>query len=442
MRFTGYLLLVCVTACATTGSTTAGAERGITFIEDDYAAALKAARDRNVPLFVDAWAPWCHSCVFLREHVLTRAELQHNEKRFVFLAINTERESNSPFLEKYPVEVWPTLFVVDPAKEQAVLKWLGTGTVEQLERLFEDGERTAKAAAKSDDPLALLAEADRLYAERKDAIPAYQAAVAALPADHPRRPRAIESLINAAYGSRNLQQCAQLGVEHAAKQPRGPSFVNTLALSLSCASMAEASEPWRAAVITALEPLAFEALKLDGILADDKSGIYELLVGLKEERKDEAGQKALALEWLAFLEGEAKRAATPAARAVFDPHRVNAAIAAKEPLRAEAALLQSERDLPGDYNPPARLALVYREAGKLDDALAAVERAFGKAYGPRKLRVFETKASILAKKGDVAGARAVLAEAIAFGKHLPAVQRSDKAIARVEEQLEQLGPAK
>jgi hypothetical protein len=28
------------------------------FIEDDYAAALVQARERHVPLFVEAWAPW------------------------------------------------------------------------------------------------------------------------------------------------------------------------------------------------------------------------------------------------------------------------------------------------------------------------------------------------------------------------------------------------
>ncbi|MBL8952169.1 MAG: thioredoxin family protein [Myxococcaceae bacterium] len=430
MRFTGLLFVCCFSACATTSGAT-GEGHGITFIEDDYAAALKAARERDVPLFVDAWAPWCHSCVFLREHVLTSPQLQHNEKRFVFLAINTEKESNTPFLEKYPVEVWPTLFVVDAANERPVLKWLGTGTVEQLEKLFEDGERTARASAKSGDPLALLAEADRLYAERKDALPAYQAAVSALPEGHPRRPRAIESLINAAYGARDVQQCAQLGVEHAAKQPRGPSFVNTVALSLSCASMAEASEPWRLPAIAALEPLAFEALKLDGILADDKSGIYELLVDLK-------GDDKLALEWLEFLEAEAAKATSPAARAVFDPHRVGAAIAAKQPLRAEAALKQSERDLPDDYNPPARLAIVYREAGRLDDAMAAIERGFTRVYGPRKLRLYEIKSSILAKKGDVPAARAVLQEGITYAKNLPGAQRSDRAIARVEEQLKQL----
>ena len=28
------------------------------FIENDYAKALARARTKNVPIFVDAWAPW------------------------------------------------------------------------------------------------------------------------------------------------------------------------------------------------------------------------------------------------------------------------------------------------------------------------------------------------------------------------------------------------
>lgn len=28
------------------------------FVEDDYARALEQARARNVPIFLEAWAPW------------------------------------------------------------------------------------------------------------------------------------------------------------------------------------------------------------------------------------------------------------------------------------------------------------------------------------------------------------------------------------------------
>lgn len=34
------------------------APKVLPFIQDDYAAALAKARDRKLPLFVEAWAPW------------------------------------------------------------------------------------------------------------------------------------------------------------------------------------------------------------------------------------------------------------------------------------------------------------------------------------------------------------------------------------------------
>jgi glycine/D-amino acid oxidase-like deaminating enzyme len=64
-----------------------GAE--VTILEDDYAAALGKAKARGVLLFVDGWAPWCHSCVFFREHVLPNASLGDLADRYVFASIDT-----------------------------------------------------------------------------------------------------------------------------------------------------------------------------------------------------------------------------------------------------------------------------------------------------------------------------------------------------------------
>lgn len=36
----------------------ARAKEVLPFIEDDYSKAVAHARAKNVPLFVDAWAPW------------------------------------------------------------------------------------------------------------------------------------------------------------------------------------------------------------------------------------------------------------------------------------------------------------------------------------------------------------------------------------------------
>lgn len=412
------------------------------FIENDFAKALAEAKQRKVPLFVDAWAPWCHTCVFMREHVLHGPALQPWAKRYVFAAIDTEEASSAAFLAKYPVEMWPTLFIIDPATETVALQWLGSGDAQQLGKLLDDGELAVKQLGQK-GPTEITAQKLALADLKSATAPAEAAALYKQALDGPakgwpRRPRAIESMLAAEYRAKQFEQCAKDAVGLVPTLPKGPSFANATVWGLSCAGRAEKGAAWAAEAKAALVPHAREAVKLDGLLADDRSGLYELLV---EEAGDSHQAESVAAQWLSFLEGEAKKAKTPAARAVFDPHRVSAALAAKQPERVVAALEQSERELPKDYNPPARLALVLREQGKLDEALQAADRALGKVYGPRTLRVLETKASIYKAKGDVEGQRATLTLAVQTAKALPDAQRPATAVARLESALAALPKA-
>ncbi len=417
------------------------AEKRLPFIEDDYATALAMARKGKVPLFIDAWAPWCHTCVFMREHVFNKPELLKHGQRYVFLSIDTEKEKSAPFLRKFPIDVWPTLFIVDSAKETVVLKWLGSVNADQFGKLLDDGEKAVKVASQAKGSAEQkLAQADRAYGEKKvpGSIAAYKEALALMKADHPRRPRTVESLLTALSQNNAHKDCVDLALAEAPKLPRGPSYVNAVYLGLSCQASADAKEPWKLDAGEQLFALGEDALKVDGILADDRSGLYETMVEFLTEKGDKKNSVELAKAWLEFLEAEAAKAPTPAARAVFDPHRLNAALASNQPQRVVAALTKSEQDLPEDYNPAARLAVTYRELGKFDEALAAAERAMKKVYGPRKVRVFETRASILAKKGDLAGQKQTLTEAVAYAKGLPEGQRNEKTIARLEGQVAKL----
>lgn len=51
------LSLAAATALVSAAPAHAGGEQ-LPFIPDDYARALAQARARNVPIFVDVWAPW------------------------------------------------------------------------------------------------------------------------------------------------------------------------------------------------------------------------------------------------------------------------------------------------------------------------------------------------------------------------------------------------
>src|SRR5262249_24400082 len=132
----------------------------------------------------------------------------------------------------------------------------------------------------------------------------------------------------------------------------------------------------------------------------------------------------------------AGRAWAGEARAVFDSHRLAAYVELGEAQRAIPMLEQSERDFPEDYNPPARLAVAYRAMKRWDEGLAASDRAMEKAYGPRKIGMFQVRADLYAGKGDAAAARRTLEEGVAYAESLPAPQQNARTIAALKKKLE------
>ncbi|MGE6760230.1 thioredoxin family protein [Corallococcus interemptor] len=420
-----------------TASAEAHAEGPLPFIPDDYARALAEAKAKGVPLFVDTWAPWCHTCRSMRAYVFTDKALAKHAGRFVWLELNTDLTQNAVFQEKYPVEFWPTFFIIDPREEKALLRFAGSATVPQLERLFEDGERAYQGGATGAD--ALLARGDALYGERKpaEAAESLSLALAEAPADWSRRGRALESLLMAQYGAKQYVPCAQKAVAELPKVPRSLNQANSVLNGLSCALAIPEGTPEAADLRHTLEAKAREVLAPPAIdmEADDRSGLYEVLVEARKQDKDAAGAKQVAQEWLTFLEGEAAKAPNPEARSVFDSHRMLAAMTLEQPQRAIPALEQSEKDLPQDYNPPARLATLYRLSGRLDDALAANDRALARVQGARRLSVLSGRADIQAARKDTAGAVKTLEEALTFAKTLPAAQVSPRQVEGLEKKL-------
>src|SRR5215813_10630851 len=82
----------------------------------------------------------------MRANVLTDPALVKHAGRFAWLSIDTEKAQNQHFLEKFPVDSWPTFFFIDPSTEQAALTWASSLDVAQLEKLLDDGELAARAS--------------------------------------------------------------------------------------------------------------------------------------------------------------------------------------------------------------------------------------------------------------------------------------------------------
>lgn len=406
------------------------------FIENDYPAALAEARSSNKLLFIDFWAPWCHSCVSMRAYVFSDPALAKLQNRFVWLAVDTESPVNSAVLERYPIDVWPTLLVVDPTTGRPVRRWLGSATANELVARLESVDRAAQLAAGGDSAQRSLAEGAALVAagKRADAAVAYRSAAAASQPGTAEHAQAVELLVLQLSMTRQTAECARTARAELDRVPPGTSLANVAGTGLECALELPADDPDRLAAAPVLEARVV-ALTRDvsvPMLADDRSGLFQTLVEARRERGDAAGALTAAAEWATYLEGEAARAKTPDARAVFDSHRLGAYLALGQPERAVPMLEQSRKDFPRDYNPPARLAVAYLALHNPTKALASAEEAEQLVYGPRTLRVLLTKAEAQVALGDRNGARATLGRADELVASLPQAQRGPWMASAIE----------
>ena len=374
----------------------------------------------------------------MRAFVFTDKALGRQAGRFVWLSVNTEKRENAAVLGKFPVNVWPSFYVIDPATEKIVFRWVGGATTPQLQRILDDG---AKAAGGGKASGAALAGADRLYAEGKnaEAAGAYREALKSLRPDSPSYARTVESLLFALSSSGQHEACAVTARNAFASLKGAPSAANVAGSGLDCALSMKDGDPRKAGLVAALARDARSVLEgpKAGLAADDVSAVYQTVAEERQAAKDEAGEKTVLEAWATYLETEAAKAKTPAERTVFDAHRTTVCLALGQPERVVPALLASEEDFPDDYNPPQRLAIAYGAMKKYDEALAASDRAMARAYGPRKLVVYRTRVDLLKKKGDPESAKKTLQEMLTYAKALPAEQRSDRAITSIRKQLEE-----
>lgn len=374
----------------------------------------------------------------MRAYVFTDKSLERYAGRFVWLSIDTENATNAAFLKAHPISVWPTLLILDP-KDKVIFRYAGGGTVPQIRKLLDDGERAAHGSHAKADTTLIRADALAAQGKQAEAATAFDEAIAEAPKNWPSLGRASESLVFALLQSRNSQRCAERALALYPRVRGTGSAVNVAGTGLSCATDLDAKSWNRSELVAGLEKATRETLAAANKIAmsaDDRSGLYESLVDAREQTKDEASAHTLREEWAAFLEKEAAKAKTPDQRAVYDSHRLTVYLGLKQPEKAIAMLEESERDLPKDYNPPARLISAYRAAGRYDDALAASDRALKLAYGPRKIGIYRNRAAVYLAKGDKASARKTMEDAIAFAESLPAEQRSDGMIASMKKQLD------
>jgi tetratricopeptide (TPR) repeat protein len=377
----------------------------------------------------------------MRAYTWTDKALTRHAGRFVWLSLDMEKAKNAPARKQIGITAFPTLYVVDPSDGHVAIRWLGGASIAQLERLFDDGELAVKGGAKGPALEALIA-ADRAYGAEKfpEACDHYLRALAVAPADWPGYSRTVESLLFA-YSEADSNEAILRLADAAWPRTKGTiSSANVASSGLSAAVALADSIPGRRPWLSRYEAACREVLADASLplVGDDRSGIYFALEDAREAAGDSTGLHAVREEHVAMLEREAASAKSAEQRAVYDSHRVSLYIALGTPEKAIPMLEQSRKDFPGDYNPPQRLATVYKAMQKWPEAIAASDQALALAYGPRQFLVLNTRADIQLGMGDRSAAEKTLNDGLVKAEAMPEGQRSENTIKGFKRRIEKL----
>ncbi len=318
----------------------------------------------------------------MRAFVFTDPALTSKAGQFVWLELNVDDERNAAHRERLSLEALPTFYVLNPADESVVMRRVDGMSVGEMVAFLDEARVAATGPAPSSPLEAALLKADRLNGEGKkaEAAAAYREALDQAPAGWPPYGRAVVALLFIHQMQDENAKCLAVAREALPRLSGAPQSVMAARSGLDCALGLKKDDPARTAAIAEMEKATRKTLEPPGVgaAADDVSTSYLSLIQARKDGGDSAGATKDAEAWASFLEAQAKAAQTPEQRAVFDSHRLSAYMELKQPERAIPMLQESERDLPGDYNPPARLAVVYFETKQLDEALAASNRALPK----------------------------------------------------------------
>ncbi|MFL5391496.1 MAG: thioredoxin family protein [Myxococcales bacterium] len=409
---------------------TAAHPEGLPFIEDDYPAAAARAKSEHKPIVSDTWATWCHTCLSMKRYVFPDPGLRPVKDAAVWLSIDSENPKNKEFLDKFPLDAWPTFLVIDPDDGSVLGRWVGSATPNEFRSFVQKGVEALHGKANTSPAETLMRKGYEARGQRDyvAAAAAYGEALDVTPKGDPARPERLVLLASALAKQKSeesARKCVALGL--AEMNATGNSAVATdfAAVVSGCADALPKDDP-QAAQLRSASQRRIEALLKDReapLSVDDRSDAMASLVEIYDEAGRHKEAVAIARKRVALLEGAAKKAPDQTMASTFDAHRVDAYLYLGEPKKAEALLSERERQMPGDYNPPARLARVYFEQKKFPEAEKSVDRALGKmTRGQRQISVLGLKAKILAAQGKPTGD--VIREQLAIFRELPQTQQN------------------
>jgi len=409
----------------------------LAWIEDDYASALACARERKVPLVIDLWAPWCHTCLAMQTTVFPDPSLGKDADKFVFVSLDTDREVNADAVGKFAPSAMPTFYVVGN-DEQVLARFIGAATLAQFHEFLDAGARAAAGGGAVADSRFLGGQRALTKRDYATADEELTAALAAAPKDWVHRAEAVHALALVKTRRGDTKACLDVGeqyMEDAGATALGTNFV---AFIDGCAEQAMETEPARAKAIRN-KGIA----RMRELLADPKSPLSTddraEAMGYLRDALDGTGKpdeaKQVAEELRALLDRAMDSAKTPLEAMTHLWLRCEVYAYLGRPLELAPAVEKLAAQLPTEYDPPARLGWLYWKGGKLDQAATWTDKALALVYGPRKGRVLAQRAEIAAAAGDKATERTFREQAVKLWESLPAGQQSPDNLEKAKQAL-------
>jgi tetratricopeptide (TPR) repeat protein len=363
---------------------------------------------------------------------LKNADLARYAGQFVWLELNYDKAENVGFLTKYGANATPTFFIVDPQNEQIVATRTGAMSLSELEQFLKRGASGVFAGGQTRADEA-LARGDALLAKNpEDAVKAYQEAIRLAPVGT-QRELAAASLTVAFQDSRQWQQCAETAATEAAHMSRDATFGRTVVAGMWCLVYA-APAPWSEAQALRLERLSKEALSVSATVRDHRDELYRTLMYLSLARKNEPEAADWGNRWLDEL--DAIKPANDEERSAVDIARVENVQIFGDPKRILSALIESERAMPTDWNASLRVAQMESAAKNYSAAITACDRGLSRTPGPAgRSWLLQIKAHALTQKGQTAGARRILVEALESARTIPNKRLRENYTDRIKQAL-------
>lgn len=415
----------------------------LVMVEDNVDLALAEAKKSGRAVFVEVWAPWCHTCLSMKNFVLPDPSIAALQSRVVFAAIDSDRPVNEAFMDRYAVMVWPTLYVLDASDGEVIGLWQGAASVKELREFITTSVDARDAKLAPDSAVAAMLEAKRAHAAARweAASASYQQAIDRGGAGWKRRSEALAGLQFSEYRRGNWSRCAQIGRDHIGEIQGAAVPADFAWVSLRCASElkddALRKETRRRALVRLRQHTESPPPTAS---ADDKSDALAIYADALRDDGDPEAARHATLAQIAILEAAAAGAPGFAEAATFDYARMNAYLALGQGDKAVAMLTERITQLPDSYEPPARLAQALMALKRHAEAAGPLADAVAKSYGPRKLQYLATQATLHKELGNAAGEKESLQQLLAAydelsaaqQKHPPTKQRADTARKRLD----------